>query len=171
MELIDQNNYINNFNKEIIKNNENINIIDYALKLNNTEIDKVNLRFMDKFINIVDRSDFCINATDIYDLGIFANLEKKSITGKNKGFSSSNFHKDMLKDKYLENIDYKKGEKVSNLGQIKKTYMLTPTCFKLILIRNKNTNEYAKYYLFLERVVKYYSKFQKLKIQIKMKNS
>ncbi len=39
-------------------------------------------------------------------------------------------------------------------------YKLTPYAFKLCLIRSKNSDEYAKYYLFLEQCIVYYQKYQ-----------
>ena len=44
--------------------------------------------------------------------------------------------------------------------------MLKPECFKKILMRNQKTDTYANYYLFLEKILKYYSDYQKLKLKI-----
>ena len=44
--------------------------------------------------------------------------------------------------------------------------MLTPECFKLILMRNRNTSKYASYYLFLQKIIKYYSSYQVLKFKM-----
>jgi hypothetical protein len=44
----------------------------------------------------------------------------------------------------------------------KKTYSLTPTAFKLALIRSHNENKYAKYYLLLEKVFFSYQEYQVL---------
>lgn len=45
-------------------------------------------------------------------------------------------------------------------GNNKKEYKLTPRAFKLCLLRSKNSQEYAKYYLLLEQVFKNYQKYQ-----------
>ena len=70
-----------------------------------------------------------------------------------------------------ENEDYQLG-KFSQLRKqggtsTKHVYMLTPECFKTILIgatkHKKHTTDvlkYRKYYLFLEAVVGYYMKYQ-----------
>ena len=39
-------------------------------------------------------------------------------------------------------------------------YMLHPTLFKKILIRSRNTDKYADYYLLLEKCIKHYSDYQ-----------
>ena len=99
-------------------------------------------------------------------MGIFTSLEKKSIIGKKQGFNSYRFFKDIIKDKYKENIDYKQEGEISPSGQNKKTYMLKPECFKKILMRNQKTDTYSNYYLFLEKILKYYSDYQNLKLKV-----
>ena len=47
---------------------------------------------------------------------------------------------------------------------------MTPDTFKYCLMRSKNTNKYAKYYILLEKCIKYYSEYQILKLQTKMKH-
>jgi hypothetical protein len=42
-------------------------------------------------------------------------------------------------------------------------YHFHPRAFKLILMRTRNTSEYAKYYIFLEECIYYYAQLQFLK--------
>ena len=46
-------------------------------------------------------------------------------------------------------------------------YFLKPDTFKKVLIRSRNTNMYADYYLLLEKALKYYNEYQKLNLQTK----
>ena len=52
--------------------------------------------------------------------------------------------------------------------QTKNVYYLHPRLFKLILVRSRNNDTYAKYYIFLEEAIKHYSDFQVLKLQDKV---
>ena len=52
--------------------------------------------------------------------------------------------------------------------QAKNEYFLHPRLFKLILIRSRNNDTYAKYYIFLEEAIKHYSDFQILKLVDKL---
>ena len=47
---------------------------------------------------------------------------------------------------------------------------MTPDTIKQCLIRSKNTNKYAEYYILLGKCIKYYSEYQILKLQFKMNN-
>ena len=74
-----------------------------------------------------------------------------------------------MENKYVENIDYILAEisaSINNGPKTIKTYMLKPECFKKILMRNQKTDVYANYYLFLEKILKYYNDYQKLKLKI-----
>ena len=44
-------------------------------------------------------------------------------------------------------------------------YILTPDAFKIICIRSKKTTKFAKYYLLLEKCIKYYNDFEKLRLE------
>ena len=56
----------------------------------------------------------------------------------------------------------------TNSNQLKNNYYFQPRLFKLILIRSRNNDTYAKYYIFLEEAIKHYSDFQVLKLQDKL---
>ena len=97
--------HIEEFNKKLVESNESINILEYA-KTINTLTNKIDISFLEEFIGLIDKDEFSINAIKIYDLGIFSNLENKGILNKKGGFNSARFNKDIIKDKYKENIDY-----------------------------------------------------------------
>ena len=135
----------------------------------NNQTNRIDISFLEEFIELIDKEEYCINAIKIYDLGIFANLERKSLLNKKGNFHSGRFYKDILNNKYIENVDYILAEisaSISSGPKTLKTYMLKPECFKKILMRNQKTDTYANYYLFLEKILKYYSDYQKLKLKI-----
>ena len=162
------NKVINEFNKSLIDEKKEINIIEYG-KIINKLTNNIDISFLEEFINLIDNDDFCIVLKKIYDQKIFKNICRKDKHGNDIGFDSSNFYKDILKN-YKKNVDFCAQEKScaqKNMKGLHKiiTYMLTSECFKLILMRNRNTKKYANYYLFLEKLVKYYSSYQKMKLE------
>ena len=51
---------IQNFNQKLIDENVEINIVDYV-KLLNYELYHIDISFIDDFINLVNKDEFCIN--------------------------------------------------------------------------------------------------------------
>lgn len=66
---------------------------------------------------------------------------------------------------FIEERDYKLlfnvGEQVSPGTQYINNYLLHPDTFKFCLMMSKNEKKYARYYLFLERIIYNYNKLQK----------
>ena len=56
------------FNLKLIDNKTNINLLDYVKQCNFTNID---ISFIDKFIELVPRTDFCIPHTYLKDYGVY----------------------------------------------------------------------------------------------------
>ena len=57
---------------------------------------------------------------------------------------------------------------ISKSNHLKNNYYFHQRLFKLILIRSRNNDTYAKYYIFLEEAIKHYSDFQIMKLQDKL---
>ena len=81
---------IEEFNRKLIETKENINILEYARQINN-KTNKIDLSFLEEFIELIDKDEFCINSIKIYNLNIFANLERKSLLNKKGNFHSGRF--------------------------------------------------------------------------------
>ena len=130
---------INEFNKSLVDNKKEINIIEYG-KIINKLTDNIDLSFLEVFIGLVDKEDFCIDAIKIYELKIFENINIKDKNGNDIGFHTGCFFKNILKN-YKENIDFilvDKSTSIKKGPKTIKTYILTPNCFKKILMRNRN---------------------------------
>ena len=90
---------------------------------------------------------------------------------------TSDINKLLIQNNFIETEDYQL-RNVSELrpqggSSIKNEYFLHPDAFKICLMRSKNTKRYAKYYLLLEKCIKYYNDYQNLlkeKYIIKYKN-
>ena len=161
---------IEEYNKKLIDTREDINILEYSKQINYLT-NKIDLSFLQEFIELIDKEDFCIDAKKIYELKIFENISRKDKNGNDIGFHSGCFYTNILKN-YKENVDFSAVEKstaLKNMRGLHKTitYMLKPNCFKKILMRNRNTDKYADYYLFLEKILKYYNDYQNLKLKVK----
>ena len=50
----------------------------------------------------------------------------------------------------------------------KKNYMMSSDVFKMVCMRSKNTKKYAQYYILLDKCIKYYNDYEKLKLEQKI---
>jgi phage anti-repressor protein len=145
------------FNEEIVNNNISITIIEYIKEANNRYY-QIDISFMEEFINLVERNDYCIPHTTLIKYGI---LSDKNI--------SSDTNRLLEQYGFKENIDYllcNVAEQVPSGTKYKNEYLLKPDTFKLCLIGSIKTRKYAKYYILLERCINYYNKYQ-----IELKNN
>jgi hypothetical protein len=116
--------------------------------------------FKDYFFELCekDEGDFCVEQEKLKEYGVLTNIETSWVIKRSL---------DSLK--LTEGVEYKTAAQYCAArlekqygGQNKKTYSLTPTAFKLALIRSHNENKYAKYYLLLEKVFFSYQEYQVL---------
>ena len=141
---------IRTYNKQLIYEKKNPSIVEYVKELNE-KFYKIDISFIDDFLKIIG-IDECIIPHIM--------LEKYDVL---KLKDSSYFTRKMADYKLLENIDYKIN--APNVGGIKKrgvkstNYLLNPDAFKLCLMRSLKTMKYAKYFLLLEKCVKYFNDF------------
>jgi len=163
---------ISEYNKYLIENQINVNIIDFVKEINKLEF-KIDISFIDEFIELVSKNECCIHHKMLEKYGI-SNL--KGGTGDIKKILEQN--------KFEENNDFEL-RKVSELRSQggtsnKNEYYLHPEAFKICLMRSLKTRKYAKYYLLLEKCIKYFNDYQldlnkkyiiKLKSKIVEKNN
>ena len=87
---------IANFNQELLKNNSDINIIDY-IKLVNDQFFKIDISFIDDFMNLIlKKDDFCIHHDMLIKYGIY-----KMSSGPN------DIKKILEQQRFIEDDDYK----------------------------------------------------------------
>ena len=148
------------FNKKLVEENKQLKIIEY-IKLINEQFYKIDISFIDEFINYVNKDEFCIS----HDL-----LKKYEVINSD----NSNHVLAMLKqNNFEEESDYIIVPNVrhdSSLLFNKITYMLKPKAFKFCLIRSKNTKRFAHYYLLLEEGITHYNQYQILQLEHKIKD-
>ena len=149
---------IEEYNNYLIKNESNVDIIEYITEINKLEFN-INISFIDEFIKFVGRKDFCIHHLMLQKYGV---LKLKNGTFQVKEL--------LIQNNFIENKDFK----LPNVREFnggrgnKKEYYLTPKAFKLCLIRSKNTSDYANYYLLLEDSIAYFKEYRdKLKDKLK----
>ena len=84
--------------------------------------------------------------------------------------------KNLIKQYEFIDKDYlvrKVSEKLKSGTKYKNEYYFHPDAFKLCLMRSLNTKKYSKYYILLEKSIKYYNDYQillKEKYNIELKN-
>ena len=145
---------INNLNKSLVVLDNRCDLIDYIKEINKLHKNPIDLSFMEELLGFVTQDEPCVPHTLLVKYGVL---------------SDTNLSKDTrrLLEQYdftEENNDFKLGN-VAELGNNGKTYymkdyFLHPETFKYCLMRAKNTKVYAKYYLLLEKSIKYYHDFQ-----------
>ena len=148
---------IQNLNQKIIDENVEINIVDYV-KLLNYELYHIDISFIDDFIGLVYKDECCIHHDMLVKYGVLS-------------LSSSTHDVKIIIDQQQLESNAEVVRIIPHLtksNQTKNDYYLHPRLFKLILIRSRNNNTYAKYYIFLEEAIKHYSDFQIMKLQVKL---
>ena len=143
---------IKEYNTYLVDNKVPINIINYVKEINKIEYKLEDINFIDDFIKLVHRKDFCIHHSMLQKYGVLALKE------------STNHVKRLLDhNDFEENTDYtvtQVGHRVSLKTIYKNVYHLTPNCFKLCAMRSQNVKIYAHYYLLIEISMAYFSKYQ-----------
>ena len=137
------------FNQILIDNKVTINLLDYVKRCN---FDDVDMSFIDTFIELVFRDDFCIPHTYLKNYGVY------KLSG-----GSSDLEKRLKTNGFKKDVDYrlrKKVESTSGGCTHYSEYMLKPDTFKKLLIRSTKCEKYANYYIYLERCIKYYNDYQ-----------
>ena len=137
----------------LIENQININIIDFVKAINKLKYN-IDITFIDEFIELVSKDECCIHHKMLETYGI-SNL---------KG-GSKDIKRILDQNEFIENEDFKLSNaaefKNSNGGRGNKNeYYLHPEAFKICLMRSLKTRKYAKYYLLLEKCIKYFNDYQ-----------
>ena len=155
---------IEEYNDYLVKNKIVVPILEYVKDVNdityNIEID-----FIEELLDLVIKDECCIHHNMLVKYGV---LSLKSGTTdiknliKQYDFNSQDFR--------LRNVS----ESASKGGCTHKNeYYFHPDAFKICLMRSLKTKKYARYYILLEKSIKYYNDFQillKEKYNIELKN-
>ena len=143
---------IEEYNTYLVDNQVNVNIIDFVKEINNIKYN-IDISFIDEFIELVSKDECCIHHNMIQKYGILT--LKKGTTDIKNLINQNNF---------IENEDFE----LRNVSELrpqggtsnKNEYYLHPEAFKICLMRSLKTKKYAKYYLLLEKCIKYYNDYQ-----------
>ena len=119
----------------------------------------VDISFMNYFLELIEKQDeFCVNHSKLYEYNVIT-LNKKENTKEIKNC--------LVEDNdFVEGEDYLVGEvphqsETSRGVKYSNVYMLKPKTFKFCLMRSKNCKQYSKYYLLLEEMYLYFTKYEK----------
>ena len=147
--------YVNatEYNDYLIKNNKRLTIIEYVKDVNSM-FNKLDINFMNEFMELVERDDMCIS---------HEYLKKYEVVSA-KNTSSNDILKMLGYRNLKEDIDFnlRQESQVRKNGSIveKTVYYLTPDAFKKCLIGSNKTDKYADYFLLLEKCIKFYNQYQ-----------
>ena len=146
--LMSSNSAINDYNTYLVENQLNINIIDYVKEINKLNITKkkIDILFIDEFIELVNKDECCIHHDMLQNYGI------SSLKG-----GTADIKKILKQNNFIENEDFelRNVSELRSQGGIsnKNEYYLHPDAFKICLMRSLKTRKYAKYYLLLEKCI------------------
>ena len=149
---------IQEFNQALLTVNDDITIIEYV-KMLNDKFFKIDIDFIDDFIELVKKDECCIHHDMLYKYGVLT--ENETTTNNVKRLLEQNDFKDIQHYSLLN-------ERLNNSRE-KCTYLLHPKSFKKILMRSRKQDKYADYFLLLEEAITYYNDFQIMKLQNKLK--
>ena len=112
-------------------------------------------------MNLVNKNECCIPQEYLLKYGVLTNIET---SGTVKRLIDQCDLKE-IRHTQLYNVVHQDDNAHKN------EYFLHPFLFKYILIRSKNTNVYAQYYLLLEECISHYSQYQILSLLHKIKQN
>ena len=143
---------IEEYNTYLVENQIQINIIDFVKEVNKIKYN-IDISFINEFIELVSKDECCIHHNMLQKYGILT--LKKGTTDIKNLINQNNF---------IENEDFE----LRNVSELrpqggtsnKNEYYLHPEAFKICLIRSLKTKKYAKYYLLLEKCIKYFHDYQ-----------
>jgi hypothetical protein len=146
---------INEFNDELVNNLTKIDLFDYFNQIHSKFYKNIDISFMEYFLSIIDKRDeFCIEHDKLIEYGVFNSKRSSDILDRINSLKLVENKHFLLRNVPQQDFIKKHG------GNNKKKYTLTPYSFKLCLIKSKNTNKYADYYLLLENIFYYYTTYQ-----------
>ena len=141
---------IEEYNNTLVKNKTDITIIKYVKKINKLTF-KIDISFINDFIELVDLDTCCIH---------HSMLQKYKVSNLTSG--TKEVIVIMEQYGFINGKDYKLGnipEFNGGRGN-KNNYYLHPDTFKICCQRAKNTLVYAKYFILLEKCMKYYNDYE-----------
>ena len=143
------------YNIKLSEQEDNFKILDYVNAINVIYNQPIDLSFIDELMGYITQYIPCVPHTLLVKYGVF--------TSNNV---SNHVRLALEKYNYVEGVDFK----LANVRELengktyhKKIYYLTPTIFKKMLMRSKNSDKYADYYILLETSIKYYSDYQQMR--------
>ena len=150
------NSEIMEFNKKLVDENIDIDIIDYIVEIVD-QFFKIDINFIHDFMDLVNKDECCIPQEYLVKYGVLKNIESSST------IKTLIDQCDLILPGAKPLYTYIQRDDSSH----KKEYFLHPLLCKYSLIRSKNTSIYSQYYLLLEECIKHFSEYQILKLQKK----
>jgi len=146
---------IQEFNTYLSDKLRNVKLNEYFNLIQSQFYSDLDISFMDYFLELCNHeNEFVVEHTKLQEYGVLTNIN-----------TSKDIKKSLERLFLIENKDYKviKTEVLNRLRNhttIKNEYKLTPSAFKLCLMRAKNTIKYAKFFIIYEQTVKNYQEYQ-----------
>lgn len=152
-------NEIKAYNMQLANTLTKIDLQDYITEFHTKFCSEYDISFMEYFMKLVEHEhEFIVDHEKLIEFGVITTSNKSN--NIKRLLDQFNFKEG--KDFNLLNVEQvRKKQNGASCGTvIKKIYTLTPETFKICLMRSQNTLDYNMYYIFIEKVMKYYSDYQ-----------
>lgn len=147
-------NDIKGYNKMLFNNKTKISLENYFENVISKFYNDIDLEFVPYFLELCDHENqYYVHHNKLKEFGVLKTIKSDTI----KNCLAGNL--------LVEGEDYRLHNIMQPVKQggysVKIDYILTPHAFKVCVIRSKNEKRYVKYFLLLERVLKYYQQYQR----------
>ena len=146
-------NQIKEFNEKLAQDKKEITIIEYVKELNDLFFN-IDISFIDDFLAVVDKDEFTIPHDLLFKYEVLAKAE-----------TSNNVLRMLESYNFEDGVDYLlKKIRIDEGRTEKRISMLSADAFKMLCMRSVKTKKFSHYYIILEKCIKYYNEYEKLKL-------
>ena len=135
---------INDLHASLVTEQPNITVLEYV-KVLNENFFNIDISFIDDFIDMVDKDGFNISHEMLFKYEVLTKSE-----------TSNDIFRILERYNFEDTVDYlRKIARVDDGRTEKIFYMLSSDVFKIICMRSLKTKKFSRYYILLEKCIKY----------------
>ncbi len=154
---------ITEYTQSLVNAFKKVDLKEFMMKVKAIIHPEMDMSFMDYFLELSKEENdgqFIVHHDKLIEYGITTSDRSRNIRDRLVSLGCTESEEFLL-------LNIQQQNKTGSGGSNKKVYMLTPEAFKKCLMRARNHKThtinaeiYANYYLFLEKVITYYTKYQ-----------
>jgi tetrahydromethanopterin S-methyltransferase subunit F len=142
------------YNKQLTDTLTKVDLTDYTTELHTRFYSNIDISFMEYFMELIKyKNQFVVEHEKLIEFGVITTTRSNDIKRQMDQYEFKD-GKDYLLRNVAQQSESARGTKYT------KKYTLTPNAFKKCLVRSKNTDKYADYYMFIEELQFYYKCYE-----------